>query len=183
MSMQYVACHDRDLFVHLSAREIDDAIRHGAKMRRTSLARGHEDHKGYGFRPPTDEKALRTQCLGALCEAVIRASLCFEVPLSSETYNVADLPDQIQVRLIGEPHYGLRVYPQDEDHWKVVGVVIPRGLERVSPYRVPGWIEAYRAKWNDDWLIAPHGGPALWAVPQQVLNDLRDIGGTDGRMF
>ena len=65
--------------------------------------------------------------------------------LGSETFNVPDLPNDIQVRLIGVDHYGLRVYPQhdgkgDEPHWKVVGVVILKGEERKPPWRIPGWI-------------------------------------------
>jgi hypothetical protein len=98
----------------------------------------------------------------------------------SGTYNVPDLLDDIQVRLIGVNHYGLRVYPQhdgkgDEPHWKVVGVVIERGDERKPPWRIPGWIYARDAR-RKEWLIDPHDRKApMWAVPQEFLRDPMEL--------
>jgi hypothetical protein len=144
-------------------------------MRKTSIARGHRDGAGgFGHRPPTSEQAMRSQCLGSLTEAIVRKGLNIDAPLTHETFNVADLPGGIQVRCIGVEHYGLRVYARDDLNWKVVGVVVPKGMERVSPYRIPGWIYAGDAQ-RDEWLIAPNDGPPMWAAPQAKLSDAREL--------
>lgn len=165
--MIYEACHDNDVWVWLSDDEIDAAAKHGLTMRKVSVARGHNNHQGYN---PNDALANRVQALGAVCEAAVIRALNIDAALTSEVYAVADLPGNIQVRLIGRDHYGLRVYPRDDDDWIVVEVVIPPGRER-EPYRLPGCFWASAAK-RPEWQIAPHGRPPMYAVPQKELLSL-----------
>lgn len=172
MIENYKPCRRHDLLVEMTDKEIDDAIKHGAKMRRTSIAHGHKNKHGY---EPSDNMALRVQCLGSLAEAVVRKALDIDAPLTSETFNVPDFPNNIQVRLIGRDRYGLRIYPRDADGWKTIGVVIPKGYEREPPYRIPGWILAGDAK-RQEWLMDPHNrGYPMWAVPQKHLRDIREL--------
>lgn len=169
---RYNPCHDHDLMVPLADIEIDDAIKHGVKMRHTSLERGHKDHKGFH---PSDEMAMRIQCLGSLAEAVVRKGLRIDAPLTSETFNVPDFPGGIQVRSITCNHYGLRVYPVDPDDWKIIAVVIPKGSERISPYRIPGWILSKDGR-RPEWQMDPNGrNSPMWAVPQEYLRDVREL--------
>jgi hypothetical protein len=173
---EYRPCHDYDLWVHLTDAEIDAAIQHGAKMRRTSKARKYRQGKGgFGHRPSTDRERMRAQCLGALAEGIVLKACAPDAELTSETFNVADLPGDLQVRSITKEYYGLVVRPDDEPQWKVIGAVIPEGRERISPYRIPGWRNANDARQHPEWIIRPHGGPPIWAVPQEELNDALEL--------
>ena len=166
----YESCSRNEQWAELSPQEIDEAIRHGVAMRKLSLSRKHKNHKGYD---PDDRKAMRVQALGALAEAVACRVLRQEIRLESEVYNVADLPNGVQVRLIGRDNYGLRVYPKDDPSWSVLGVVILEGHERVGRYRVPGWYRTSDALERDDWKMAPNGRPPMWCVPQSELMPAR----------
>ena len=172
MSTLYTACHKHDEFAHLSPDEIDSAIRHGAKMRKTSVTHNHRNHKGYN---PDDMKALRVQCLGSLSEAAASKVLGLPIVLTHEVYNVPDLPGKVQVRLIGCESYGLRVYPKDDPLWRVVGVVIPQGHERDGRYRVPGWCWAREALSCPDWQMSPCGRPPMFCVPQSELRPISTL--------
>lgn len=169
----YRACHRHDEFVQLTDEEINRCARHGIEMRKASLAARHKDHYGYA---PDDAKAIRVQALGALCERAVCRYFGWDVELSINVFGVADLPGDIQVRLIGAEHYGLRVYPNDDPLWRVVGVVIPKGCER-KPYRLPGWIDACEALSRPEWSIAPCGRPPMIAVPQEHLRPLSELRG------
>lgn len=119
--------------------------------------------------------AIKIQALGAVCEGAAQAALGWPIKLQSGTYAVADLDGDIQVRLIGVDHYGLRVKPKDKDHWRVFGVIIPAGKER-QPYRLPGWVYAGEAREHSEWLMNPNNRTPMWAVPQSALrpnNELR----------
>lgn len=179
--MNYETCHDRDWWIELSRVEFDEAARHGMALRKFSLANGHRDKKGFGHRPPTAELALRMQVLGAVSEAIVRKALGFTVALKAQAYGEPDLPNNVEVRLITHEHYGLRVYPNDPNERKVVGVVITEGNERAGRYRIPGWIYAGNARLFDEWVMAPYDGPPMWAVPQDELWDARELLTQEGR--
>ena len=165
--MKYTACYANSEMVELTAEEIEYAVRHGVRMRKVSIQRNHKNHENYN---PDDKKAMRVQCLGALAEACVFKALGLEIVLTSETFNVEDLPGGVQVRLIGADHYGLRVYPKDDPEWKVVGVVIPVGQERLGKYRIAGWCFAHEAQSNVDWQMAPCGRPPMYCAPQSALH-------------
>jgi len=173
----YEACHANDWWTRPPADFIDQWIRRGVAMRKYSVVHGHKNKNNY---EPTEEMAKRVQSLGALSEGAVAYGLGYPIELLSEVYNVPDLPNDIQVRLIGVDHYGLRVYPQhdgkgDKLHWKIVGVVIERGQERKPPWRIPGWIYARDAQ-REEWSMDPHGRNAhMWAVPQKFLRDPREL--------
>jgi hypothetical protein len=142
------------------------------EMRKTSIAQGHKDKRGF---TGTDELKMRMQAIGAVCEGAICRLFGWPFKtMQAQSFKVADLPGNIQVRLISHEHYGLRVYPDDDPAWRVVGVVIPQGRER-KPYRLPGWISAIEAKDRADWAIAPNGRPPVVAVPQQHLRPLTEL--------
>src|SRR6516164_3911952 len=154
-------------YVWLTDPAIDLLARIGMEQRRVSIANGHRNKPGYD---PDDMTAMRVQALATVCEGCGCAALNWPFDcIQSQVYNVADLPGDIQVRLIGREWYGLRVYPGDLDHWRVVGVVIPPGLER-QPARLPGWVYAGDARCHQEWVINPHQGRApMIAVPQRYL--------------
>lgn len=170
--IKYTASHINSVTVELTSCEIDQAVRHGVRMRKVSMQRQHKNHKGYN---PDDRKAMRVQCLGSLAEAIVCKALGIPVVLTSETFNVEDLPGGIQVRLIGVEHYGLRVYTKDDPSWKVVGVVIPFGKEREGSYRVAGWCLASEAQGNLEWEMAPCGRPPMYCVPQNCLRSVSEL--------
>ena len=129
-----------------------------------SHADGRSDRDDWsGFRNG-DDGGLRQQMLGALCERIAAKGLDVYWPESVDGFSDPDLSHEIEVRLIGADHYGLRVYPRTVDTRRVVGVVVPRGCER-GPYRLPGWIVAADAK-RPEWQMAPHDRPPMYAVPQ-----------------
>lgn len=179
----YRAFHGNDEWIKLKDEIIDWVARHGVRKRKISVANGYRNHHGYD---PDEETAIRVQALGDVAEAAIAEALGYPIVLSEGVFNVPDLPDDIQVRLIGVEHYGLRVYDSDEDHWRVVGVVIPRGKER-ERYRLPGWFMAGEAKRHLEWSMAPHNRPPMIAVPQEILRPLSELrqiirmGEQDGR--
>lgn len=160
-------------YVKLTTEQIDYAIRHGLKMRKLSLAQGHHDFRAHRKNPLSEEQARRNQALGAVTELAARKHFGYPLRLISENFRDADLPDNVEVRLLGEDRFGLRVYPRTKDCRRVVGIVIPRGKER-EPYRIPGWILAKDAK-RPEWCITPNGDEPMWAVPQEHLLPLTEL--------
>ena len=161
-------------WVKLTDTEIDEAIRHGLRMRKYSKTHSHTDHRTKLSKPYDEKLARRIQALGAVGEAGVRKYLGLPLALESEIYGEADLPYLIEVKVIGRPWYGLRIYPRTPDNRRVVGIVIPPGKER-ERYRIAGWIWARDAKKEEDWKIAPHGGPPMWAVPQSELRPAKEL--------
>lgn len=155
-------------YVRLTDEEVSAAARHGKRMREVSLAQGDHDHRAQMTKPFPEEQAVRNQCLGALAETVVRKYLGLSLELPMKTYGEPDIPPDIEVKLIGDEHYGLRIYPDMPDLWRVVGVVIPRGCERDLSYRIAGWLHAGSGK-REAFLNAPHGGRPVYWVPQNLL--------------
>ena len=172
MIVKYQADNSNDEFARMTPEEINFAIRHGVMMRKLSLQNNHKNHKGYN---PDEKKAMRVQALGALAEVAACKILGLPVELTKETYNVADLAGNVQVRLIGADNYGLRAYPQDDPSWRILGIIILPGYERSGAYRVPGWCYAHEALANDEWKMAPHNRPPMYCVPQSFLRPVSEL--------
>lgn len=163
----YRPCHDSSEWVTLTDEEIDYAQRVGLEMRKLSLRHNHRDYRAEMDKEFSEKQAQKNQALGEVADLACRKYFEFSMTLVTENYQKADLPHNIEVRLIGNDSYGLRVYNKDHESRRVVGVVIPRGRER-GPYRVAGWIVAADAR-QDHWEIAPWGGRPMFAVPQEHL--------------
>ena len=166
--MIYRAHHNGEEFVSLTDHEIDIAAYHGALIFRKS----QRDWRAN--RPTVNGDGRRIQMLGAVAERAAAKALGIYWPSAVDQGGLPDLPHEIEVRMIGIEHYGLRVRPRDPDDRRVVGVVIPRGGER-APYRLPGWILAGDAK-RKEWLMDPNGGGwPFYAVPQHSLRPLAEL--------
>jgi len=152
--------------------EIDSAIWVGTQLWRASHSDGRSDRDEWvGFQ---GEGGQRRQCLGSLCERIAAKALGIYWPSAFDNFSEADLPHNIEVRLVGREHYGVRVYPRNDDSRRVLGVVVPPGLERAGRYRVCGWTLAGDAK-VDDFQIAPHGRPPMYAFPQPLLRPVAEL--------
>lgn len=176
LKVLYRACHANDVWVRLRDDQINYSCRHGSRMRRTSVERGHQERiEAY---KPTDKKAQRNHCLGACCEYGLQVALgCDPVVLTSETFKVPDIPGtDIEARLIGVDWYGLRIKPGDKDHWLVAGVVIPLGQERGHAWRIPGYIRVSEARKHPEWIKDPNDWKApLILVPQEFLRSIEEL--------
>jgi hypothetical protein len=162
----YVEDHQASEWVTLSEYEVDFAIQVGVRIWRDSQADGRSDRDGWvGFQ---GDGGKRRQALGSLCENIASACLGIHWPMSVNQFGEPDLPHNVEVRLIGLPHYGLRVYPRNDNSRRVVGVVVPPGEERAGTYRVAGWYLAGDGK-RAEWQMSPHDRPPMFAVPQSVL--------------
>ena len=168
VTVVYRASHRHDVFVSLTIEERAAAGKHGSTMYLSSQARGLHDKRPGVRNGVTGE---RVQRLGSIAERAVAKALGIEWTAWSDTFKAADLHFNIEVRLIGVDHYGLRVYDRDHDSRRVVGIVIERGSEHL-PYRIPGWINAVHAK-RREWRIDPHDlGQPVYAVPQDRLHPL-----------
>jgi hypothetical protein len=176
----YAVCHDTSEWVQLNPLEFRSAAVVGVWIWEKSHANGRADRDAWqGF---NGDRGKRIQALGSLCERIAAKCLGIYWPSAVDNFTEPDLDHNIEVRLIGCEHYGLRVYPRTDDTRRVIGVVMPEGTERGNPpgsfrYRVAGWCQAGDAK-RDEWQMAPHGRPPMWCVPQSELlapQSLRDI--------
>jgi len=169
--MIYTACHRYDVFVSLTDVEIDEALEFGRQMYHLSQCRGLHDHRTFVRRGVNGE---RVQSIGSLAERAGAKALGLPWTHWIDTFKSPDLHHNIEVRLIGVDHYGLRIYDRDDDSRRVVGVVIERGAEH-SVYRIPGWINAKYAK-RPEYLIDPlNRGQPMYAVPQDRLRSLKEL--------
>lgn len=168
----YLARLDGRVRVQLTREEFEFCKAVGIEERRLAIARHSRNSHGYD---PSDEQGERSQWLGHVCEGVVAKFLGLPVSVvRSETYAGADLPFNVEVRLVGGNHYGLRVRPCDEDSRRVVGVYLPRG-EEDGPSWIVGWLNAKHAK-RPEWLIQPHWPrPPFYAVPQRRLHFLDSL--------
>jgi hypothetical protein len=163
--MNYQACHNNDEFVELTDDEYDEAWAKGIEIYQISQARKLQDNRDF-VRNGVD--GSRVQCLGEVASRAVAKACRLPWISSLNTFQGPDLNYHIEVRLIGQENYGLRVYEHDYDAKRVVGIVIPPGKER-EPYRIPGWINACygkRPEWLKDWLGR---GRPVFCVPQERL--------------
>lgn len=168
---EYLPFYENSEYVELSNEQINHCIKVGLEMHKYSLENKHKHKNGW---QGSERDAQYMQAIGAVCEGATCVAMGWPIKLKTEVFNVADLPHEIQVRLVSKNHYGLRVLPTDEDNWRMVGVIIVKGQERKPPYRLPGWIYANDAK-RPEWQMAPNGRPPMWAVPQKHLRPLKEL--------
>lgn len=166
----YKASHTNDVFVSLEDIEYHSALKVGEWIWKKSQAGGLTDYWG---NKPGGAKGMWLQQLGALAERSAAKSLDLYWPGLINTFKKPDLSHNIEVRLIGVDHYGLRVRDSDDDSRRIVGVIIPKGKER-EPYRIPGWIRAGDAK-RPEWEMNPYNGRPMYCVPQSELIHLNEL--------
>jgi hypothetical protein len=164
--MIYQAFYDNDVMVNLTDEEYEEAYERGISIHQVSDGWCEEQH--------TSRDGVtgdRIHGLGEVAGRAIAKALGIPWTNSLNTFKKADLAYDIEARLIGKDHYGLRVYDDDYSAKRVVGCVIPRGCER-KPYRIPGWINAKygkREEWKRDWLNRHR---PVYCVPQERLEPL-----------
>lgn len=170
-TQQYKPCHENDVWTELTSEEIQAAEDVGREMYRVSQERGDRDFRTFKRNGVDGE---RVQIIGSLAERVAAKALGVEWTGWIDRFRQSDLHFNIEVRLIGDERYGLRVYPKDDDSRRVMGVVIPKGQE-AGPYRIPGWINAIHGK-KEHWLADPLGrGHPVYLVPQDRLHHLAKL--------
>ncbi len=171
LTIRYRASNVHDTFVELTDVEFDAAMQHGRDMYASSQKRHLKDYRTF-VRNGVDGE--RVQCLGSIAEHAAAKAIGIPWTRWVDTFKNPDLDGNIEVRLIGVDHYGLRVYPNDDESRRVVGVVIRKGEER-SRYRIPGWILAGDAK-RKEWMIDPLDRKRpVYAVPQSELLPLAKL--------
>jgi len=168
VSIIYLPSHQHDDFVELTDEEYAEAVKRGKAIYRRSQRKRLRDHRAF-LRNGVDGE--RVQMLGEVAARAIAKALDLEWTDSTDSFKNADLPHNIEARLIGRDWYGLRVYERDHGSRRVVGCVIEKGQER-GEYRIPGWINAIhgkRSEWLQDFLSR---GRPVYVVPQSELYDL-----------
>lgn len=178
--MYQEAFYDNSEWILPSNSEIDEWARVGLRRAKYSMSRNHVDRGGY----KADDRRLsvKIHCLGAVAEGAAGNALGMEFELQCENYTEPDLPGNVEVRMIGDEYWGLRVNPRkDKKIKRVIGVIIPRGQERGVPYRLPGWFLSSDAMTEQFFMKAleKHKGlPDNYVVPQRLLRpneELREI--------
>lgn len=174
MTTIYTVSYLSSDFVTLTPPEIDAAFAAGKRIRIESEARGLKDRRDVLVK---EEKvdAEKIQQLGALSEQIVGKYFGLYVSYAYNTFRTADLPFNIEVRTIGREHFGLRVYAKDDDSRRVVGVVIPPGMERGPKYRIAGWIVAGDAKKHWEWTQNPYNAGEFFGVPQASLRHIKEL--------
>jgi hypothetical protein len=170
-------------WVTFSSLEFKAAILVGRWIWQRSHRAGRQDRDGWAGFQRGRQPGKRHQQLGSLAERIAAKGCHVYWPSAVDNFGDADLPHNIEVRLIGRDHYGLRVYPRTHDSRRVVGVVIPPGSERGDPpgsyrYRVAGWFlagDAKRLGEERNWKMAPHKRPPMYCVPQAELHSVRSL--------
>jgi hypothetical protein len=170
---EYQASYHASEWVALAPFEWQSAWLVGQWIWEHSHQDGRSDREGWKGFTEGQDAGLRQQCLGSLCERVAAKALDLYWPSAVDNFSEPDLSHNVEVKLIGVEHYGLRIYPRMHDSRRVVGVVVPRGSEQ-GPYRVAGWYPARQAK-RPEWMLSPHGRPPMFAVPQEHLRSLREL--------
>jgi hypothetical protein len=156
--------------VSLEDIEYHGALKAGEWIWKKSQERGLKDHAG---NKPDGASGMWLQQLGAVAERSVAKALDLYWSSPIDTFKRPDLSHEIEVRLIGVDHYGLRIRDSDRDTRRVVGIVIPAGRER-DVYRIPGWIEAGSGK-RPEWKMNPFNGRPMFCVPQRFLRPLSEL--------
>jgi hypothetical protein len=154
--------------ISLDEWEFEGAWSRGLKQREDALDWGYREKK------QGDEDGGRLNALGQVVERAVAKRLnLYWRGTSGEDPHGPDLEPNIQVRLIGVEHYGLRVLPTDPDDRIIIGCVIPRGdwLHGCAApsWWVPGGIRAVDGRANPAWKMNPNNMRPMHAVPQPKL--------------
>lgn len=166
----YEAFRGNDVLVNLEDIEYHSALKVGEWIWKKSQQGNLTDYWG---KKPGGAGGMWLQQLGAIAERGVAKALDLYWPGLINTFKNPDLSHNIEVRLIGVDHYGLRVRNSDNDTRRIVGIVIPKGKER-CPYRIPGWITAGEAK-RVEWEMNPYEGRPMYCVPQKSLRPLSEL--------
>jgi hypothetical protein len=168
----YQPCYVHDEYVDLEDAEREHAYNLGVEISRYSKRNElHDKRASDQYVNGVYVDGDRVHGLGEVCGCAIAKHLSLEFINSLNSFKNADLPHNIEARLIGNNRYGLRVKVDDDDTRRVVGVVIHPGKER-QPYRIPGWINAKHGK-KARWLRDPKDQKKpIFLVPQCKLRSL-----------
>jgi hypothetical protein len=160
-------------WTHMTTLEVELAITAGARIWEMSQRDEREDR----WQRYTDNKDMgrRIQMLGAIAERAVAKAMRMYWPSDYDTFAKPDLDNDVEARLVGREHYGLRVYPRTPDEARVVGCVIPPGQEYSLRYRIPGWYLAADAKQHPEWIVNCHHRPPMFCVPQRFLRQLPEL--------
>jgi hypothetical protein len=165
----YEPCLEGNFWVEHTEWQILRALWVGRTMWKESQKKKTQGKmRDYWGNKPDGASGLRLQQLGALAESVGAQGMGIYWPGHINNFKDPDLPHNIEVRLIGCEHYGLRVRESDDPDRRILGVVIPKGKED-GPYRIPGWIRAGDAMLHEEWSMNPWEGREMIAVPQNEL--------------
>lgn len=172
-SVPYRACYRvTDVSVSLTPEEIFEATEHGKALYAHSQMQAlHGKMRDKRSFTTDDVDGERAQIIGAIAEMAGAKAAGVAWPKHIDNFKGADLPHNIEVRLIGRQDFGLRVYKSDIDSRRVLGIIMPRGEEHL-PCRVPGWINAVYGK-RPEWLADPGGRQQpVYLVPQERLRPI-----------
>jgi len=166
----YEADHSHETFVSLTEWELRGACNVGRWMYEKSHGDGRSDAHGFA---DDGASGLEQQMLGAIAERVVAKALGIYWPGAIDQGAEPDLPHDIEVRLMGRDHYGLRLRDKDPTGRRYVAVVIEPTTKR-GPYRIPGWTPG-TIEIDPEWGMAPNGRPPMIAVPQSALYPLHEL--------
>ena len=151
----------------------------GGELRLDALNDGRHDK-------PNVKDGDRSNRLGALAEVAAGDHLGIEVPLKTLVFREPDLPHGIEVKMIGDTWWGLRVDPRYPEWRPVMGVQILRGNDARGnapcPWSVPGWCWVKDGSLVESWLVkrrttmssvfATGEFPDVFFYPQQMLRHM-----------
>jgi hypothetical protein len=130
--------------------------------------------------PENGASGERIQQLGCLAEFAMFKFLDI-FPFTFNTYRGADWKGILQVRLIGDKYYGLRVYEKDADDVLVAGTLIEKNKEE-GPHWLAGFVRAGDARRQADgshglgiWMNPNDGLQGFHAVPQAALRPMKEL--------
>jgi hypothetical protein len=178
-SVEYCQYTGPDLeHVSLDKWELAGAIQVGKWRRDESVRLGDHDYRLTSQKPTTNAQGHnipeRLNLVGAIAERAAAKALGLYWHGHVNVGKVEDLAHNIEVRLIGVASYGLRVYSNDPQARRVVGVIIPQGAEKLGSYAIPGWIEAEYGR-ERQFKMNPYNGRPMYAVPQECLRPLSEL--------
>lgn len=174
-SWMYQPCYVHDEHQDLEHTEYWHAFNRGVAISRYSKRHNmHDKRASDQYVNGVYVDGDRVHGLGEVSACAIAKHFSLEFINSLNSFKNADLPHNIEARLIGNNRYGLRVKIDDVDSRRVVGCVIPPGKERQT-YRLPGWIIAKDGK-QARWLRDPKDQKKpIFLVPQCKLRPLSEL--------
>lgn len=172
---------ERGVWVSLLPADIASCWEVGAQMRAHAKRDGARE---LGATGATEGKAIALHAVGLIGE--LAASIALGIPYVPriDTYRrVADVGEDIGVRVNSVARYGLMIRERDKDALRMVQVLTHRVVERFpSPSYQParvlvnGWYPVGEAKRHAEWrqdLRNDREPP--WMVPQSALRDIREL--------
>jgi hypothetical protein len=183
-------------WVSLTDEEKERGWEHGIAQEKDSIARGLQNQ--YGAKPTT-EKSERWGCLSGITEVALRVAFGMPLDLSYGVGRIADLPGDVQVKLLSGKDAGLPIRTGDKPEWKSVGVVIPKYQGRYLTkyeimnfphFRIAGWyfvddaraqagsrpdLEEYGYPHCEWWTDPDKSRPKEIFIPQSFLRPMDEL--------